>query len=299
MRIFLSSSLLVLLASAASAQFATRVPGANAPPAGAPVPDAGAKPGDPATAHGGGGALFAVLDLDGDGTISKAELRKALVSLKKLDTDKDGALTLAECGGGAGPVADAAGGAGVAGAGANGQDPLVERLMASDKNGDGRLTPEELSPNERQMLQGADLNEDGAIDRQELAARGAVLSALQGGPGGPGGFNRSGQGGGAGRNGGNEAMGRFFQYDRNGDGRLTPDEVPPQAQAMMGQADLNRDGTIDAGEMQQALARLGDRAKAWAGGANPNAAPNNNPGNDGTGDPKEPRNRRRPREEKP
>ena len=56
-------------------------------------------------AGGAPSALFAALDSDNDGTISKVELRKAMASLKKLDADNDGSLTLAECGGGAGGAA--------------------------------------------------------------------------------------------------------------------------------------------------------------------------------------------------
>jgi hypothetical protein len=37
--------------------------------------------------------LFRVLDSDGDGTLSTAEIAKASVSLKKLDKNKDGKLT--------------------------------------------------------------------------------------------------------------------------------------------------------------------------------------------------------------
>jgi hypothetical protein len=153
----------------------------------------------------------------------------------------------------------------------------MERIMAKDKNADGRLTPEELTENERQMLRNADLNGDGAVDRQELAAVG------QGGaqPGNLGGVNNGATG--AGRRGGNDAMGRFFQADRNRDGKLSADEVPADSAGMMRAADLNGDGGVDASEMQAFSARMGDRMRAFGTGAAPNV-----------GNANDPRNRRRP-----
>jgi hypothetical protein len=120
-----------------------------------------------------------------------------------------------------------------------------------------------------------------------LAQLGKGQAGAAGGPNFAGGAN-SGQG--LGRRGNNEAMGRFFQYDRNGDGRLTADEVPPQAMGMLQGGDRNGDGAIDAGEMQAIVAQMGERAKAFGAGVDPNAA--GKPGAPGN-------NRRRPpREEK-
>jgi len=258
MRAILSIAVMLVLGASSWAQIENkRLPGEQAaePP----------KTDDKAAAGGSANALFAALDVDGDGIISKAELKKAALSLKKLDADKDGQLTSAECGGG-----DAAAGGG--GAVNNEQAQWIDRIMAKDKNKDGKLTPDELTENERQMMQGADQNNDGAIDRQELAAMGNKGNAV--GPGGnvAGGGNRAGMGR------GNEAMGRFFQYDRNGDGRLTADEVPPQAMGMLRGGDLNGDHAIDAAEMQAIIARLGDRAKAFGAGVDPNAKTGNGSG---------------------
>jgi hypothetical protein len=49
-------------------------------------------------------AMFAAMDADGDGVISKVELRKAIKALKTLDTDNDGSITLAEASVGSGPI---------------------------------------------------------------------------------------------------------------------------------------------------------------------------------------------------
>ncbi|HEX5471314.1 MAG TPA: EF-hand domain-containing protein [Lacipirellulaceae bacterium] len=70
---------------------------------------------------------------------------------------------------------------------------------------------------------------------------------------------------------GNAAIARFMQYDRNHDGMLSWDEVPPQARAMLRGADLNGDGKIDAAELQSLNQKMGERMRAWAAGVNPNA----------------------------
>ena len=194
-------------------------------------------------------------------------MRKAITALKKLDANNDGNITLAECGGGAVPPAAGA----QAGAAA---DPWINRIMSRDKNGDGKLTVDELTENEKQMLQGADQNGDGTVDRQELAA----MENARNNNNVPGGQQNFGNGnagmvGSNNRRGGNEAMGRFFQMDRNHDGRLTPDEVPAQSAGMLKGGDLNGDGAIDASELQQLSARMGDRMKAFAAGVDPAAAP--------------------------
>ncbi|HVT29011.1 MAG TPA: hypothetical protein VHE81_13430, partial [Lacipirellulaceae bacterium] len=70
---------------------------------------------------------------------------------------------------------------------------------------------------------------------------------------------------------GNEMAARFMQqYDRNQDGVLTADEVPPQVRTMLRGADLNNDRRIDASELQAFSQRMNARMRAWAAGGNPN-----------------------------
>jgi Ca2+-binding EF-hand superfamily protein len=258
MRTILCVSLLFVWATTAVAQFAKndfRAPkqpdaknGPAADNAAPAVPADGAAAGAPAA-----NALFTVLDLDGDGVVSKLELRKAITSLKKLDTDNDGNITLAE--------ATAGDASGAVAADPNAQ--FIDQWMKYDKNGDGRLTADEVPPQMKQMLQGVDQNGDGAIDPQELTA--AADNMRNRGAGGPGGRLNGGQNGvapGAGiRRGDNRVVGRFMQYDRNGDGRLTAEELPNEATAMLRGADSNQDGAIDASELQEAIAKMGDAAR--------------------------------------
>jgi Ca2+-binding EF-hand superfamily protein len=260
MRSLLCVSLVLFFASAASAQFGQGAPKTVADPAKPAAGNPGGLPADGGAPAGGQtNAVFAALDLDSDGVISKNELKKAIVSLKKLDADNDGSLSLAECGGAmaaaaAPPVANTP----------NPADAWIEQLMAMDKNKDGKLTPDELTDNEKQMLQGADINNDGAVDRQELALAQASRNA-QGGAFGPG---QNGQAFNGRTN--NEAMARFFQADRNRDGRITTDEVNASDKAMLQGADTDGDGAINAAEMQAFSVRMGNRARALGTGVNAN-----------------------------
>lgn len=175
-------------------------------------------------------AMFSVIDANGDGAITMRELRKAVAALKKLDSDGDGVITLAEVSQPAGPADEST--------------QFVDRLMANDRNGDGKLTADEVDARTAAMLQGADANGDGAIDRQELAA--AAVNARNGGAGG-----FTGQFGATQVN-----SGRLMDHDRNGDGKLTPDEVPPNMSGLIRGGDQNNDGALDAQELRLIQMRM-------------------------------------------
>jgi Ca2+-binding EF-hand superfamily protein len=202
--------------------------------------------------------MFAAMDADGDGVISKAELRKAIKALKTLDADDDGNITLAEA---------SVGGAPIAAGGPLGEDPQIAQIMANDKNGDGKLTPNEVPREMVPLLRGVDQNADGEISREELVvAMANMRNQFGGGPW----RGASGPAGGAGT--ANQATGQFLRFDKNGDGQLTEDELPPDATRMLKGADRNGDGAIDAGELQAALAQQGGRARALRGGVDPDEA---------------------------
>lgn len=130
--------------------------------------------------------MFAAIDANGDGVITTKELRKAVAALKKMDTDRDGNITLAEVnaqvmpagvggpgvgrGGQSGGRNNFGGPAGFAGRDGFEQQQIGQQLMQNDRNGDGRLTPDEVPPQLRNSLRGGDTNGDGTIDDQELQA---------------------------------------------------------------------------------------------------------------------------------
>lgn len=147
--------------------------------------------------------LQQALDTNGDGVIDAKELTNAPAALKKLDKNGDGRLTDDEYrparpqgggqggqggkGGAPGSKGGAPGGKGGEGgeprrpegqpgagpsplekAGADGD--FVTRLFQNDKNKDGKLTKDELPEQVQRIVERADANGDGVIDRKEAEA---------------------------------------------------------------------------------------------------------------------------------
>lgn len=202
--------------------------------------------------------LFEALDADGDQVITTQELRKAAASLKKLDSNGDGKITQDEVR----PQGGMFGG-----------DPsqFADRMFErTDQNGDGRVTSDEVEPGPgAQIWQNADQDGDGAVTKEELnRAMEQFRNRFGGGPGGPGGPGGSGFGGngGFGGRGGGEQMGRLMQNDKNGDGKLSPQEVPQNLMPLLRGADQDQDGLLDARELAMAARRAGGRMNAGLGG---------------------------------
>jgi hypothetical protein len=86
-----------------------------------------------------------------------------------------------------------------------GAEGIVARMMAFDKNKDGKLTRDEITDERLQRLfDRADANKDGVVTLEELPALAAQEAAVGGGPGRRGGFGppgEGGRGGGGGRGG--------------------------------------------------------------------------------------------------
>ena len=150
--------------------------------------------------------IILALDADSNGEISAAEIANAAAALKKIDANGDGKLTLEEmmpAGGAQGRGAQGRGAQGRGGqgrpGGAEGQAPgrrgqgqapgrggqgrpggegqgagpgapadFVARIMANDKNGDGKVDKEELPERMQRILERADANKDGALDKAEI-----------------------------------------------------------------------------------------------------------------------------------
>ncbi len=229
----------------------------------------------------GAEAVFTALDVDGDGSISKAELRKAVANLAKLDADGDGNITQEEAG---------AGGPGGPMGGMGDPSQMVDRAMSMDANGDGKLTSDEVDPRMGMMLRGADADGDGAISKEELTAAMQQMQQRMGG----GGFG--GPQGGFGGRGGGDMTERMMAMDKNGDGKITPDEAPEQARAMLRQADADGNGEVDAKEMAQFSRQMGGRMRGAQGQGGPGGrfgrgGEDNDNGNEAQGERRSRRNR--------
>jgi Ca2+-binding EF-hand superfamily protein len=206
--------------------------------------------------------MFQAIDADSDGVITKTELRRAAMQLRKLDTDKNGELTLAE-------VTAAGGPGGPPGRPFGDVAAMVDQLMLSDKDGNGMLSADELpQPMAQQMLLAADKDGDGALNKAELTAgmeemRNRFPGGPPGWPGGPHGLAGGPQGPQDGPGGDSrQLMGQMMRNDKDGDGQLSPDEVPEQQMSFFRNGDKNRDGFIDKSELQMVVERSGRRLQA-------------------------------------
>jgi hypothetical protein len=115
-------------------------------------------------------AMFAAIDTDGDGVISKVELRKAIKALKSLDADNDGNITLAEASPGGGPATGLAGRPPGVGPVAGGREADISKLVARyDVNNDKMLSTDEVPPGIARMIRPTDdVNGNGQLDAAEL-----------------------------------------------------------------------------------------------------------------------------------
>jgi hypothetical protein len=131
-----------------------------------------------------------------------------------------------------------------------GQQPgMTDRMMAFDKNHDGKLTRDEIS-DERllALFDRADVNHDGVVTREELDALYAKEGGQQGrGPGGPGG-GPGGRGGGRGGFGPPQAgqVMPAFMMDRLN----LSDEQRAKIQALQKQVDAQLDTILTADQKQ-------------------------------------------------
>jgi Ca2+-binding EF-hand superfamily protein len=194
--------------------------------------------------------IFEALDADGDGSISQAELRRAAASLKTLDADSDGKITLAEASPQGGP-----GGPGGPFGGGDATQMVDNMIRQMDRNRDGRIGLDEVQDERslRMLSNIQDGNGDGALDRVELLAGMEQMRQRFGGGFGGGGF-----GGGGGFDGARMTE-RLMANDRNGDGKLSADEVPEQFRGMLQGGDEDSDGFIDARELEMSTRRMGER----------------------------------------
>lgn len=129
---------------------------------------------------------------------------------------------------------------------------MLPVMIALDTDKDGVLSEKEIN-NAAKSLMSLDKNNDRKIDAEEL--RPAFPAMGQGG--GPGGAM------GGGRYSGQMLDRMFSQNDKDGDGKLSADEVPERMKQAFDRGDSNGDGLLEKSEVEELL-------KSFGGGQGPN-----------------------------
>jgi Ca2+-binding EF-hand superfamily protein len=221
----------------------------------APGTPPGSKPGAPqASAE----AMFKYLDANNDGTVTPEEVPEPRregfkKALEQLDTGKKGGLNLEEFRKLFAMLNPQAAGTpgqpGTAGA-RPGLDAMFKQM---DKNGDGKVTPEEVAEERREgfqrILERGDTDKDGALSKEEFTkAMGAMAAGRPGAAGTPP----------QGRPEVGQILKRMLEErDTNKDGKLSKDEVGDRMKENFEKIDANSDGFLDEAEITKMLSQFG------------------------------------------
>ena len=203
----------------------------------------------------GGHPIVAAIDVDQNHEISAEEIDNATKALKALDKNGDGKLNEEDLGkmgppgggrgGGHGP-GHGGGPGGRDGAGADEGEMMsdfTKRILAFDRNEDGKVEKKELPSRMKKIVEQLDKNNDNALDRAELESKDneSGEGSARGQRGGRDGARgerggRGGERGGRGGRGGGGQMERVidhaFEFDKDGDGLLSREELTEFAKNM-------------------------------------------------------------------
>ncbi|MEI6524445.1 MAG: hypothetical protein WCP62_00350 [Planctomycetota bacterium] len=129
--------------------------------------------------------------------------------------------------------------------------PLFKALDADE---DGQLSASEIENASKSILK-LDKNGDGVVSAEEMRPEPGQMPMFAGpnAPGAPGATGAPGNAGGPNP----EMMMRMFENrDKDKDGKLSGDEIPPQMKERLSNIDTNGDGAIDKAEIEQSMKRL-------------------------------------------
>lgn len=225
--------------------------------------------------------IVTALDANRDGVISSSEIRNAPAALASLDKDHDGKITREEVRPNFGP--DGGPGGRPPGQGGNGSPEMVKTLLGFDKNGDGKLSKDELPERMQGMFARGDVNKDGFLSKEEIEKlAGSSGGNERGGPGGPQGMRPDPVF--AALDTDNDGVisaaeikasaTSLSKLDKNGDGQLTQDELRPNMgpggmrggnpaemiDRLFAENDKNGDGKLSKAEAPERVQELFDRA---------------------------------------
>jgi len=138
-----------------------------------------------------------------------------------------------------------------------GMSQMLPLMKALDTNQDGTLSASEIANASKALIQ-LDKNGDGVLNAEEMRPDPSAM---------PGGFaGARGQPSG-------QMMGKLFEArDKNGDGKLTGDEIPERLQDKMKMIDKDGDGSITKAEFALAAARMDDGAVGKKGAKDGNTS---------------------------
>lgn len=226
----------------------------------------GDRPAQGAGARGDGGALLHALDIDRDGSLSADEVNRAATSLKTIDADGDGRITMEEMRQYAARNVRPAAEPPRAPEGerprpGEGQPPPRPRNPdAGPREGDRPVPPTEPGDNARRprlgdggaILAALDADRDGVLAGRELDNAPQALRTLDADKDGKVSSQKL-------RRAALRHAARLFFNDANHDGTITRDELPERMRERFDEWDTNGDGHLDQAEQEAAVERMRQR----------------------------------------
>jgi Ca2+-binding EF-hand superfamily protein len=138
--------------------------------------------------------------------------------------------------------------------------PMLDKIFARlDQNQNGSIDADEVPEKMKSRLGNADANNDGKIEKTELAAmhRQGKVGPGKGAGKGHGRSHQGKPGTGANDRGPQERLKQMLaKVDRNQDGKISAEEAPEKMKERFAQFDSNGDQFVDRSELQTMIAKL-------------------------------------------